>query len=445
MRKSSHNIQIFKDRRAQLKSKISGSALILHSHPEYIRNNDVHHGYRQDSNMFYMTGFEEPESIFIFRPGQSPETILFVRPKDQERETWDGFRYGPAGAASEFHIDQCYLISEFEEKAIELLKPVDKLYHQWGINSQFDNEILTLIQGVRASHGRSGRGVLPLYDAREVLGELRLKKSPEEITNVRKACEITCEAHCEVMRFAKPGVTENQLHGVFLGTSMFLGAKREGYGGIVATGANATTLHYVFNDQVCKDGDLLLIDAGAEFNYFTGDITRDFPVNGKFSAAQKTIYSGVLQVQKKLIEMVKPGLEFQKHQETTIEMLTDMMLDLKLLRGNRAELIKNLDYKKYYMHGVSHYLGMDVHDAGLYLIGGEPRRIEPGFLFTVEPGLYIPANDESAPKEFRGIGVRIEDNILVTNSGYENLTTGVPKEISEVEAMMAQEPKFFRT
>ncbi len=444
MRKSLHDIQMFKNRRMLLKEKISGSALILHSHPEYIRNNDVHHPFRQDSNMFYLTGFEEPESIFIFRPGQNPESILFVRPKDQERETWDGFRYGPAGAASEFQIDQCFLISEFEEKATELLKPVDKVYHQWGISTHFDKQVLALLQGVRASHGRSGRGVLPIYDARELLGEQRLKKTNDEIASVRKACDISAEAHCEVMRFAKPGVTENQLQGVFLGTSMLLGAKREGYGTIVATGANATTLHYVFNDQVCKDGELLLIDAGAEYNYFTGDITRDFPVNGKFSAAQKTIYGGVLQVQKKLIEMVKPGLAFQKLQETTIEMLTDMMLDLKLLCGNRAELIKNLDFKKYYMHGVSHYLGMDVHDAGLYLVGGEPRRIEEGFLFTVEPGLYIPANDESAPKEFRGIGVRIEDNILVTKSGYENLTVKVPKEISEVEALMTEETKFFR-
>ena len=444
MRKSSHYIQNFKERRAQLKTKISGSALILHSHPEYIRNNDVSHPYRQDSNLFYLTGFEEPESIFIFRPGMSPETILFVRPKDQERETWDGFRYGPSGAASEFHIDQCYLISEFAEKATELLKPVDKIYHQWGIHSEFDHEILKLVQSVRASHGRSGRGVLPIYDARELLGELRLKKSNEELVSIRKACEISAEAHCEVMRFTKPGVTENQLQGVFLGTSMLLGAKREGYGTIVATGANATTLHYVFNDQVCKDGELLLIDAGAEFNYYTGDITRDYPINGKFSPAQKTVYNGVLQVQKKIIDMVKPGLAFQKLQETTIEMLTDLMIELKLLHGNRAELIQNLDFKKYYMHGVSHYLGMDVHDAGLYLVGGEPRRIESGFLFTVEPGLYIPANDESAPKELRGIGVRIEDNILVTDTGYDNLTLKCPKEISDVETMMNETPKFFR-
>ncbi len=444
MRKSQHNIQDFKNRRNLLKSKLQGTALILHSNPEFIRNNDVHHPYRQDTNLFYMTGFEEPESIFIFRPGMTPETVLFVRPKDQERETWDGFRYGPAGAAAEFHIDQCYLTSEFHDKAVELLKPVDKIYHQWGIDSEFDKDVLELLQEIRLSHGRSGRGVLPVYDARELMGEARLKKTADEIVSVRKACDISAEGHREVMRFAKAGVTENQLQGVFLGTSMLLGAKREGYGTIVATGANATTLHYVFNDQVCKDGDLLLIDAGAEYNYYTGDITRDFPISGQFSPAHKAIYGGVLQVQKKIIDMVKPGLAFQKLQETCIEMLTDLMIELQLLRGNRAELIKNLDFKKYYMHGVSHYLGMDVHDAGLYFIGGEPRRIEQGFLFTVEPGLYIPANDQSAPAALRGIGVRIEDNILVTEGGHENLTVKAPKEIADVEAMMAEEPKFFR-
>lgn len=444
VRKSPYNIQTFKDRRNLLKTKMNGAALIVHSNPEYIRNNDVHHAYRQDSNMFYLTGFEEAESIFIFRPGLTPETILFVRPKDQERETWDGFRYGPAGAASEFHMDQTYLISEFEQKAVELLKPVEKIYHQWAIDTEFDKKILDLVQGVRMAHGRSGRGVLPIFDARELLGELRLRKTPEELTDIRKACEISAEGHNEVMRFAKPGLTENQIQGVFIGTTMLLGSKREGYGTIVATGANATTLHYVFNDQVCRDGELLLIDAGAEYNYYTGDITRDFPVSGKFSTAQKTVYEGVLSVQKKLIEMVKPGLQFQKLQENCIEMLTDMMIDLKLLRGQRAEHIKNLDYKKYYMHGVSHYLGLDVHDAGLYVVGGEPRLLEPGFLFTIEPGLYIPANDESAPKELRGIGVRIEDNILVTDAGYENLTLKAVKETADVEAMMAEEPKIFR-
>jgi Xaa-Pro aminopeptidase len=444
MRKSIYNIQMFKDRRGHLKNQMMGSALILHSHPEYIRNNDVHHPYRQDSNFFYLTGFEEPESIFIFRPGMTPETILFVRPKDQERETWNGFRYGPTGAQSEFQIDQCYLISEFEKMATELLKPVEKVYHQWGINSDFDKQVLEVLDSVRSSHGRSGRGVLPVFDARELLGEVRLRKTKEELVNIRQACEISAEAHCELMRFTKPGVNENQLHGVFIGTSMLLGAQREGYGSIVASGNNATTLHYVFNDHECKDGDLLLIDAGAEYRYYTGDITRDLPVNGHFSAAQKAIYGGILEIQKKIIEMVKPGLAFQRMQEASIEMLTDLMIDLKLLKGKRADLIQNLDFKKYYMHGVSHYLGMDVHDAGQYMLKGEPRKIETNFLFTIEPGLYIPAHDQSAPKEFRGIGVRIEDNILVTDTGFENLTIKAPKEMADVEAMMAQVPKYFK-
>lgn len=455
MRKPNNNLKLIQNRRELLKQKMlknaaqtkpSGEnpALILFANPEYIRNNDVHYEYRQDSNFYYLTGFEEPESIFIFRPGLKPETILFVRPKDELRETWDGFRYGPEAAAKEFQIDECYLIEEFEKKAAELLKPVGQIYHHWQLSQKTDQQLLEILQNVRLSHGRSGRGMLAILDSRELIGELRLFKSAEDIEVMRRATSITAEAHCEIMRFAKPGMNEKQLHGVFLGTMNLLGAQREGYGAIVATGANATTLHYVFNDQECKNGDLVLVDAGAEYQYFGGDITRCFPINGKFTDAQKRIYEAVLDVQKKIIGEIRPGMIFQDLQKICIEMLTDVMIELKLLKGSRADLIEKQEFKKYYMHGVSHYLGMDVHDAGLYLFKDQKRTLEEGMCFTVEPGIYVPQNDELAPAEFRGIGIRIEDNILITKDSYENLTVRAPKEVVEIETLMQEEPKYFR-
>lgn len=441
MRKPVDNMDVFARRRRLLAEKAKGGAVILASHPEYIRNNDVHHSYRQDTNLFYLTGWEEPDSIFVFRPGRTPETVMFVRPKDVERETWDGFRYGPAGCAQEFKIDKTFLIEEFEKEIVELLKPVDRLYYRFNVDLDFDRKFLGLLESVKRSHGRSGRGHLPVLDSWELIGELRVIKTADDVEAMRKACGITARAHVDVMRATKPGKTERQLLGVFLGSIYNQNADREGYGSIVASGANACTLHYVFNDQVCRDGDLLLIDAGAEARYYTGDITRTYPVNGKFSAAQRKVYDRVLEVQKDLVAMAKPGLAFKALQETTIERLTDAMIDLGLIKVKRQEAIERLLFKKYYPHGVSHYLGMDVHDTGLYQTLGEnmvSRNLEPGVAFTIEPGLYIPWDDKDAPEELRGIGVRIEDDIVVTPTGCENLTSEAPKEVSELEAIVGR-------
>lgn len=436
MRKPAFDMKVFKDRRAQLAKMAQGSAIIIPSHPDYIRNNDVHHSYRQDSNFFFLTGFEEPESIFVFRPGANPETVMFVRPKDVERETWDGFRYGPEGAAREFGIDKTYLMSEFNKVIGDLLKPVDRVYYRWHISKEFDAKLIDILESVRSSMGRTGRGALPVHDAWELLGELRVIKTEHDVKLMREACEISAKAHIEAMKFTKPGVTERQIHGVLLHSFYMQNADREGYGTIVGSGAAATTLHYVFNDQVCKDGDLVLIDAGAEKQYYTGDITRTFPVNGKFTPVQKRIYQAVLDVEKQIIAEIKPGILFKSMQEKTINLLTDVMIEFGLLKGNRQTLVDSLAFKKYYPHGVSHYLGMDVHDAGLHIVKGEPRKLEAGMAFTVEPGLYIPYDDESAPKEFRGIGIRIEDNVVVNGAGCENLTMSCPKEIVDLEAFI---------
>ena len=438
MRKPADNIEIFARRRRLLAERAKGSAIIIPSHPEMIRNNDVHHPYRQDSNLFYLTGWEEPESIFVFRPGQTPETVMFVRPKDIERETWDGFRYGPEGCAREFKIDKTYLITDFEKEITELLKPVDRIYYRFNIDDSFDRKLMSILEGVRRSHGRSGRGSLPVMDSWELIGELRYLKTADDVELMRRACSVTARAHVDVMKATKPGVSEKKLLGVFLASIYSQDADREGYGSIVASGANACTLHYVFNDQVCKDGDLLLIDAGAEVRYYTGDITRTYPVNGKFTAAQRKVYDRVLAIQKELCAAAKPGIPFKWLQDRTIEFLTDAMIELGLIKAPRTEAIERLLFKKYYPHGVSHYIGLDVHDTGLYQVGGDARKLEPGTAFTIEPGLYIPADDNDAPEELRGIGIRIEDDVVITATGCENLTSEAPKEVSELEALVGR-------
>lgn len=438
MRKPTVDMNIFKERRQKIGAEIAGGALVVASHPELIRNDDVHYPYRQDSNLFYLTGWEEPESILIFRPGLQPETVMFVRRRDRERETWDGFRYGPEGCESEFKIDKAYPIDEFEKVAPQLLKEVDKVYYRLYKNTAADEKMQTVLESVKRLQGRTGYGLLTIQDADILIGEHRLVKSEYELAQLREACEISAQAHLAAMKFTRPGVSERQVQGVLAHHFLMNGSAREGYGYIVASGNAATTLHYNFNDQICKDGDLLLIDAGAEFNYYTGDITRTFPVNGKFTDEQARVYEGVLKVQKEIIDFIKPGIVFKDLHDMGTSLLTDVMLELGLLSGRKEDIIQAMGQKKYYPHGIGHWLGMDVHDAGLYFKKGEPRPIEANMCFTIEPGIYIPADDTSAPEKYRGIGVRIEDNIRVTSTGSENMTTSVPKEITDLEKVVGK-------
>jgi len=432
------SIDLFVQRRKSLGRKIPGCALILAAPPESLRNHDVHYPYRQSSSMYYLTGFEEPESILLLRPGMTPETIMFVRKKDAERETWDGFRYGPEATSTIFKIDQCYPFEEFEARAVELLKGIEKLYHRQALNQEIDETIQRILVKVSKAQGRTGLGLLPVYDAEDLIGEFRIIKTEPEIVNLRKACQISAETHMEVMQYVQPGMNEREINGFLLYQMMKRGAAREGYGAIVATGNNATTLHYVFNDQVCKAGDLLLIDAGAEYNYFTGDITRTFPVTGKFTDEQAHLYEAVLKVQKSLIDSLRPGLTFKELQDMGAQMLTDVMLELGLLEGRKNDIMEAQEHKRYYPHGIGHWLGMDVHDAGHYITKGQPRSIEENMCFTIEPGLYIPAHDTKAPARYRGIGIRIEDNLRITKDGCENLTSLVPKEIKDIEKLMSK-------
>jgi Xaa-Pro aminopeptidase len=440
MRKPSENPSLFSDRRRRLAEKISGSALIVASAPEAIRNGSVHFPFRQDSNLYYLSGFEEPESILLFRPGMSPETTMFVRKKNPERETWDGFRFGPEGTEQEFKIDKVYPIEEFEKVTVESLKGVDSLYYRFYKNPQIDAKIKGILESLSQSQGRTGYGLLSVHDADELLGEMRVIKTDEDLKNVRRACEISAEAHLEVMKATRPGRTERELHGLFVYETAKRGSAREGYNGIFASGNNATTLHYVFNDQILKSGELLLVDAGCEYNYFTGDITRAYPVTGKFTDEQAEVYEGVLKIQKELIESVKPGVAFKEFHDMGASMLTDLMLSLGLLSGRKEDIMKANEHRKYYPHGIGHYLGMDVHDSGMYFKKDvkEPRAIEEGMVFTIEPGIYIPASDESASKNYRGIGIRIEDNILVTSRGHEVLTAKAPKEVTDLEKVVGK-------
>lgn len=439
MRKPIENPEIFKNRRKKIIQNLNHSALIVASHPEQVRNDDVQHSYRQDSNMYYLTGFEEPESFLLLRPGKVPETVMFVRMKNRERETWDGFRFGTEGTKKEFLIDEVYPIEEFEKQCSELLKGYTELQYSLFKNPEADAKVQSVLMQLKRASGRTGYGLLTIKDADTFLGEFRLKKEATDIANQRIACQISAEAHVTAMRFTKPGVNERQVQAVMSNYFLMKGSARVGYPFIIASGSSATTLHYNFNDQTCKDGDLLLIDAGAEYNYFSGDITRTYPVNGRFSPAQKKVYEGVLKIQKELISYIKPGIFFKDLHEMGADRLTDLMFELGLLSGRKEDVMKANEHRKYYPHGIGHWLGMDVHDSGLYFINNEPRPIEPGMCFTIEPGLYIPADDSSAPEELRGIGVRIEDNILVTHNGYENLTAAVPKEVDEIEKIVGQQ------
>ena len=437
MRKAAMNIDFFKARRSRLAQLMPNCAIVLPAWPEQYRNADGHYNYRCESNLYYLTGFEEPECCLIYRPGKTPETIMFVREKNIERETWDGFRFGLVGAKQVFGFDQTYNIHDFEKHAPELLKGCERVFYTMFRNKNFDDILGRAMLAVNGGwRARYGLGLASIEDAYTLIGELRIRKTDEEWALMRKAGSISAEAHVEMMKATKPGVTERALHGLFLKCIMERGASTEAYAGIVATGNNATTLHYRFNENTLEAGQLLLSDCGAEYGYYSGDITRTVPVNGRFTQAQKRIYEKILRVQKDLINMCKPGLQHMELQRFTIQSLTQVLIEENLLKGNVDDNVRSQAYMKYYPHGVSHLLGLDTHDLGVLQVRGESRPLEPGWVLTIEPGLYFPAGEMSLPAELRGLGIRIEDDVLVTSDEPEILTKGVPKEIDEIEALV---------
>jgi Xaa-Pro aminopeptidase len=437
MRRAPINVDFFKARRRRLAQLMPNCALVLPAWPEQYRNADSHFNYRAESNLYYLTGFEEPESCLVFRPGKNPETVMFVREKNPERETWDGFRFGLSGAKQEFGFDQTYEYKEFTRLAPELLRGCERVFYSMFRNTEFDTLFGQVMMQVNGGwRSRYGLGLAPIEDANSLVGELRIRKTDEEIELLRKAASISAEAHIEMMKATKPGVTERALHGLFLKAIMERGAATESYGGIVATGNNATTLHYRFNSDTLEAGQMILLDCGAEIGNYAGDITRTYPVNGRFSVPQKRIYEKILNVQKELIQMCRPGLSHMELQRHTVQSLTQILLEEGLLKGGLDENIRSQAFTKYYPHGVSHLLGLDVHDSGVLQVKGESRPMEPGWCLTIEPGLYFPEHDGNVPNDLKGIGIRIEDDVLVTQTGAEVMSKGVPKEVSEMESLI---------
>ena len=428
--------QIRANRRKRLADAMGSGVAILRAAPERIRNRDANHPYRFDSYFHYLSGFPETDAILVIVAGASPRTILFCLDKDQEREIWDGFRYGPEQARELFELDEAHSITKADEVLPQLLSNQPALYYEVGGDPQSDRKVIGWLNQVRAL-GRSGvTAPDQIHDIRSNLDEMRLVKDASEIDTMRRAARISSQAHARAMQRTRPGMMEYEVEAELLHEFRRNGAQSPAYTSIVAGGGNACVLHYVSNDAVLNDGDLLLIDAGCELDGYASDITRTFPVNGKFSGPQRDVYELVLAAQAAAIEQVKPGHEWEDPHHAALQVLVQGMLDLGLCNGTPESVIETGDYKKFYMHRTGHWLGMDVHDVGHYKRGGQWRKLEPGMMLTVEPGCYI-RPDDSVPEQFWNIGIRIEDDALVTDDGCDIITKDVPKSIAEIESLMA--------
>ncbi len=418
-----------------------GGVAVIPTAAEHARNRDTQFPFRADSYFQYLTGFNEPEAALIIVVGaknNEGQSLLFCREKNPEREIWDGFRYGPEAAKDVFAFDAAFPISTFDSQLAEILADQPALWFSLGHDPAWDARITTALNAVR-NQTRAGKcAPAILRDVRVELDAMRLIKDASELALMRRAGEISAEAHVRAMRFTAPGHYEYEVEAELLHTFRRHGCEAPAYTSIVAGGANACVLHYVGNDQPLKDGDLLLIDAAGELEGYAADITRTFPVNGRFSSAQAAIYQLVLDAQLAAIAAVKPGASFLAPHEAALNVLAQGMLDLHLLSGSLSEVIQTESYKKFFMHRTSHWLGKDVHDAGGYRQGELWAPLQPGMVLTIEPGCYIrPAKD--VPEAFWNIGVRIEDDAVVTTDGCEIITGGVPKTIAEIEALMHQD------
>jgi Xaa-Pro aminopeptidase len=435
--------------RPQLKRFIEqmeeNSVAIIPAAHEQTRSYDTEYKFRQDSDFWYLTGFPEPDAVAVIDPQnkKSPYT-LYVRPRDLEMETWFGRREGVEGAVKNYAADKAFSIDKFEADLPKLLDGHEKLYYRFALDKDLDQQMLKYLSGQRVRRLKSAYPPHTIIDPTIILGEMRLHKMPDEAEMMQTAATIAAEAHILAMKKVKPGMNEGQVEAMMEAYMKDKGASGVAYNSIIGGGANATILHYVENNMPLRDGDLILIDAGAEYKGYASDITRTFPVNGKFTQPQREVYDVVLDVQKKCIDYTVSGNRWADRQKYSIELLTEGMLKLGLLKGKTTDLIKNKAYLKYYMHGVGHYLGLDVHDAGRYYVDQHAKQSKPfapGMVLTVEPGLYIPPIDKEAPAKYRGIGIRIEDDVLVTEDGNRNLTSKVPKEAEEIEALMAKGAK----
>jgi len=421
-------------RRARLARSLQDGVAVIPTAPERVRNRDTHFPYRFDSHFYYLTGFAEPEAVVVIVAGEKPRSLLFCREKNAEREIWDGFRFGPAAAQTRFGFDEAYPIAELDARLADLLADQPALHFPVGADPAWDARAMAWLNAVRA-RARSGVAAPDrVHDVRSLIDEMRILKDDSEIGLMRRAAAISAAAHRRAIRAASPGRFEYELEAELLYEFRRGGAQFPAYWPIVAGGANACVLHYVSNADVLRDGDLVLIDAGCELGGYAADITRTFPVGARFSGAQRAVYDLVLAAQAAAIDKLRPGNAWNEPHDAAVRVLAQGMLDLKLLAGSLNEVLEKETYKRFYMHRTGHWLGLDVHDAGDYKRGGKWRPLQPGMVLTVEPGLYITAADD-VPEALRGIGIRIEDDALVTADGCEILTAETPKGIAEIEAL----------
>lgn len=428
----------FKKRRKQLMQRIGkGNIALIGSASTRTRNRDVDYPFRQDSDFYYLTGFNEPEALAVFIPGREQgEYLLFCREFDEKKALWEGAHAGLEGATKHFEADDAFPIDDLNDILPGLLENKTKVFYPMGRDSDLDHSLLEWIKHIR-SQSRNG-AVAPgeLVSLEHILHEMRLFKSTAELKLMRRAADVSAAAHASAMQKCKPGLYEYQVEAELLYHFAQNGLRAVAYPSIVAAGKNACVLHYTENTDKIKSGDLLLIDAGAECDHYAADITRTFPVSGRFTEPQKQLYQLVLDAQTAALEQIKPGVPWNLAHEASVEVLTKGLVALGLLKGKVSKLIKDEKYKQFYMHRIGHWLGMDVHDVGDYKINQEWRLLEPGMVLTVEPGLYVPVDCKTVDAKWRGIGIRIEDDVLVTAQGHEVLTGGVPKTIADIEALM---------
>ncbi len=428
----------FAARRAAYLRALGEDAALIFGSVHAVRNADSEYRYRPSSDLYYLTGWEEPDAVALFRPGAELPFILFVLPRDRVREVWTGTRVGVEGARALHGADSAFPIHELPARLPELLQGYATLHYAWG-DPDRDRLVFGALRGARRAASRNGLEMPhQLVDGGRVVAELRLRKTADELVTLREAAAITAEAHVAAMRLGRPGVHEYELEAAIDGAFRRRGGEGPGYTTIVGGGANACILHYINNRDALRDGELCLVDAGCEYRYYTADVTRTWPVNGRFSGPQRDLYQVVLDAQLAAIDAARPGRPFKDMHDVAVRGLVTGMIALELLHGDVDTNIADESYRRYYMHGTGHWLGLDVHDAGAYWEGLRSRLLEPDMVLTVEPGLYVQPDDDTAPAHFRGIGIRIEDDIRVTHGDPENLTAACPKTVDALESVCAR-------
>lgn len=434
----SFSVQEFIQRRAQLLAVMQTGIAILPTAPEVVRNRDSHYPYRFDSYFYYLTGFKEPEAVLVLVAGPQPRSILFCRDKDLEREIWDGFRHGPEAARTTFGFDETYSIQQLETVLPTLLANQPTLYYSLGADAQWDAQLTRQLNQLRTQARAGIQPPAAIRDVRQLVDSMRLRKSPYELDRMRQSAAIAAKAHNQAMQMTRPGLFEYEVEAEFLHTFYRHGAQAPAYTSIVAGGANACTLHYNFNNARLNDGDLLLIDAGCELDGYASDITRTYPVNGRFSGPQKDLYELVLAAQAAAIACVNPQQHWNAPHEAALAVLVDGFIHYGLCQGSREAVLESGSYRQFYMHRTGHWLGLDVHDAGEYKTAtGDWVMLQPGQVLTVEPGCYVRPADQ-VPAHFWNIGIRIEDDVVVTHDGSEVITAAAVKTIADIEALMRE-------